>query len=69
MVGINGPNHALDIVYQVALDEAQFAEHHLELLGGDVAVAILVEDLEGLPEVRLLLLLLFGLDEAEVGVA
>jgi len=68
VVLINRANHALDIVYHVALDEAEFAEDDLELPGGDVAVAVLIEDLEGLPEVGLLLLLFFGLDEAEVGV-
>lgn len=69
MVGINRPNHAVDIVYHVAFHQAQFAEDHLKLPGGDVAVAVLVEHLEGLPEVRLLLLLFFALDEPEVGVA
>jgi len=69
VVGIDGPNHAVDIVDHVAFHQAEFSEDDLKLLGGDVAVAVLVEHLEGLPQVRLLLLLFLALDEAEVGVA
>lgn len=58
MVLINGGNHHLNSVELSAFLEAKLAEDDLELLSGDVAVAILVKDLEGLGEIVLLLLVI-----------
>lgn len=57
----------MNIVHQISFNQAKFPQHHLQLLGGDVTVAVLVENLKRLPQIRILLLLLLVLDQPEVG--
>lgn len=71
MILIDGRNHHLDSIELTSFLQSKLAQHDLQLGGGDVAVAVLIEHLERLGEVVLLLLLvdlrrLIG--EAEEGV-
>lgn len=69
MVSINRSNHPLNIINHVPFNKSKFPQHHLQLLGGYVPITILIKHLKRFPQIRLLLLLIFILDESKVGVA